>query len=74
LDKTARGYGFAFISALKAGDVIGDVEGSHESDKQMSITADIAFGEPEILAGEAIFPMLNTIAKMVEEIVSYFAP
>jgi hypothetical protein len=73
LDPTSRGYSFAFNSALKAGSIIGDVEGNHESDKQMSVTADVAFGEPKILEGEAIFPTLNIMAKMVEEVVSCFA-
>lgn len=74
LDQTARDYSFAFISALKAGDVIGDLEGNHESDKQMSVTPDIAFGEPEIFAGDALFPTLTILADYVEEVISGFGP
>jgi hypothetical protein len=69
LDQTARDYSFAFNSALKAGDVIGDLEGNHESDKRMSVTPDIAFGEPEVFAGEALFPTLTILANYVEEII-----
>jgi hypothetical protein len=74
LDQAGREYNFAFIPALKAGDVIGDLEGNHESDKQMSITADIAFGEPEIFAGDALFPTLTILADYVEWVVSQFCP
>jgi hypothetical protein len=72
LDKTARDYTFAFLFALKAGDVIGDLEGNHESDKQMSVTPDIAFCEPGIFEGDAIFPTLTILAQYVWEIVGMF--
>jgi hypothetical protein len=74
LDRASRRYDFAFNSALKAGDIIGEVEGNHESDKQMSITADVAFGEPEIFAGEAVFPTLTVLTRHVEGIIEEFAP
>jgi hypothetical protein len=74
LGPTARNYDFAFVPALKAGDVIGDLEGNHESDKQMSVTADIAFGEPEVFKGEALFPTLPLLAGHVEWVISQFGP
>jgi hypothetical protein len=74
LDPTARLYDFAFSSALKGGDVIGDLEGNHESDKQMSVTPEIAFGEPQILEGDALFPTLNIMATVVGEAISRFGP
>ena len=72
LDKQARDYSFAFSPALKAGDVIGDLEGNHESDKQMSVTPDIAFGEPEEFAGDGLFPTLTILAMHIGEIVEMF--
>ncbi len=72
LDQTARDYQFAFLYAMKAGDVIGDLEGNHESDKQMSVTPDIAFGEPEIFEGEGLFPKLTLLAQYVGEIIGMF--
>ena len=72
LDQTARDYGFAFIPALKSGDVIGDLEGNHESDKQMSVTPQIAFGEPEVFAGDPLFPTLPILADYVEGIIREF--
>jgi hypothetical protein len=74
LDQTGRDYGFGFCPNLKAGTIIGQVEGNHESDKQMSVTPDIAFGEASFLEGEAIFPNLHTMVGMVEEIVAMFGP
>lgn len=65
---------FAYSSDLKAGTVIGEVRGNHESDEQMSITSDIAFGEPEVLKGEAIFPTLHIIAERVIEVLTMFGP
>jgi hypothetical protein len=74
LDQTDRDYNFAFVAALKAGDVIGDLEGNHESDKKMSVTPDIAFGEPEVFVGDALFPTLTILANYVEWIISEFGP
>lgn len=74
LDKNFRSYDFAWSGDLKAGGVIGEVEGNHETDKQMSVTADIAFGEPEVFKGEALFPSLDFIAEHVERVVRLFGP
>ncbi len=74
LDPTGSNYDFAFVPALKAGDVIGEIEGNHESDKQMSVTADIAFGEPEVFKGEALFPTLPVLADHIERIIGMFGP
>jgi hypothetical protein len=64
----------AFSSALKTGDVIGEIEGNHEADKEMSVAADIAFGEPEVFRGEALFPKLDLLAEHVEGVISLFGP
>lgn len=72
MDQNAKWYGFAFIPELKAGDIIGDVEGDHEADKQMSITTDIAFGEPEIAFGKPLFPVVTELTEYVEKIVAFF--
>jgi hypothetical protein len=72
LDQTSRTYNFALNFNLKTGDKIGEIEGNHEADKQMSVTADIAFGEPEVFKGEALFPTLNFIAEQVERVISAF--
>ncbi|MGO9124559.1 MAG: hypothetical protein ACLP6G_06680 [Terriglobales bacterium] len=74
LDQQGRWYDFSFSGELKAGDIIGEIEGQHESDKQMSVTADIAFGEPEVFKGEALFPGLDLIANHVERIILEFGP
>lgn len=73
-DGTFRNYTVAFIGALKTGDVVGEVEGKFESDKQMTITADIAFGEPEVFEGHALFPTLPILADHVERTISKFGP
>lgn len=62
----------AFSSALKTGDVIGEIEGNHEADKEMSVAADIAFGEPEVFRGEALFPKLDLLAEHVEGVINLF--
>jgi len=72
LDQQGRWYDFSFSGELKAGDVIGEIEGQHESDKQMSVTADVAFGEPEVFKGEALFPSLDLIADHVERVICLF--
>ena len=74
LGPTPGPYNFAFLSDLKAGDVIGDVEGNHESDKKMGVTPDIALGEPEVFAGEAIFPTVTILANYVNWILLEFGP
>jgi hypothetical protein len=72
LSLTPTEYNFAMPSLLEEGDVIGWIPGNHEADKRMSITADIAFGEPEILEGRPIIETLTQLANMVEAIVSHF--
>jgi hypothetical protein len=74
LDQTSRMYDFAFSSNMKAGNKIGEIEGNHEADKQMSVTADIAFGEPKVFESEALFPLLNFVAEQVERVISAFGP
>jgi len=73
-DRVGRKYGFSFCE-LKAGAVIGFAEGGNfESDKEMGVTPDIAFGEPEVIEGELVFPNLYIMVNMVEEIVTAFGP
>jgi len=62
----------AFSSALKTGEVIGEVDGNRGADKEMSVAADIAFGEPEVFRGEALFPKLDLLAEHVERVISLF--
>ena len=64
----------AFSSALKTGDVIGEIEGNYEADKEMGVAADIAFGEPEVFRGEALFPKLDLLAERVEVVINLFVP
>ncbi len=74
LDGTSRDYSFAFSSELKAGTVIGEVPGNHESAKEMSVTPDIAFGEPEVFEANALFPTLAIVAQLVEVTLILFGP
>jgi len=62
----------AFPTALEKGDVIGWVAGNHEADRQMSVTADITFGEPEILQGRPMIETLGEMVQMVEAVITHF--
>ena len=62
----------AFPTPLEKGDVIGWVAGNHEADRQMSVTADITFGEPEILEGRPMIETLTELVQVIEKIISYF--
>ncbi len=63
LSLTPTEYNFAMPSVLEVGDTIGWIPGNHEADKQMAVTADIAFGEPEIFQGR---PMIETLTELVK--------
>lgn len=63
---------FGFSSALKAGDKIAELSGKHESDKEVSVTLDIAFGEPDVFKGEPLFPRILFLAEHVERVISSF--
>jgi len=60
----------AFPSPLEKGDVIGWIAGNCEADRQMSVTADITFGEPEILQGRPIIETLGEMVQMVEAVIA----
>jgi hypothetical protein len=62
----------AFPTPLEKGDVIGWVAGNHEVDRQMSVTADITFGEPEILQGRPMIETLGEMVQVVEAVIGYF--
>jgi hypothetical protein len=65
-------YTFAMPPILEEGSIIGSIPGNTETDKQMSVTADIAFGEPEVLEGRPLIEALTELGEWVEAIVSYF--
>ncbi|MGH9685203.1 MAG: hypothetical protein ACRD4S_16520 [Candidatus Acidiferrales bacterium] len=67
-------FNIPMLPVLKPGDVIGEIEGNCESDKQMSVTADIAFGEPQVFKGEPLFPTLPILADHIERIIALFGP
>lgn len=72
LSPTPTEYNFAIPSILEEGDIIGWISGNHEADKHMSVTADIAFGEPEVLEGRPIIETLAQLVNLVEAIVLHF--
>jgi len=74
LSLTPTMYTFNLSPILKEGTVIGSIPGNTEPDKRMSITADIAFGEPELLEGRPLIETLTALADMVEAVVSHFGP
>lgn len=65
-------YNFEFPAPLEKGDIIGWIAGNREMDKRMSVTADIAFGEPEVLEGRPMIETLNQLTQLVEAIISHF--
>jgi len=72
LSLTPTEYNLAMPSVLEEGDTIGWIPGNHETDKRMSVTADIAFGEPEIFQSRPIIETLTQLANMVKAIVADF--
>lgn len=65
-------YNFAMPSILEEGDTIGWIPRNHETDKSMSVTTDIAFGEPEVFQGRLIIETLTQLTSMVKAIVAHF--
>jgi hypothetical protein len=45
--------------ALKKGDMVLKVEGDHETNQNVELTFDIAFGEPEVFKGRPLVPTLQ---------------
>jgi hypothetical protein len=72
LSQTPTMYTLSLSPILKEGHVIGSVPGNAEPDKRMSVTADIAFGEPDGLEGGPIVETLTQLVNMVEAVVSHF--
>jgi len=72
LSLTPTEYNFSFPSVLENGDVIGWIPGDHVADKQMSISADITFGEPEVFKGRPMMQALADLIDFVEAIVFQF--
>ncbi len=72
LSLTPTEYNFAMPSVLEVGDTIGWIPGNHEADKQMAVTADIAFGEPEIFQGRPMIETLTELANYVKIVVTHF--
>jgi hypothetical protein len=59
--------------ALKEGDVLGEVSGNSEAQQRISFNFDVAFGEPDLLAGEPIVETLEYMTQMVEAILNHFS-
>ncbi|SRR5713101_3613824 len=72
LSTTATSYTFALSPILEEGHIIGSIPGNHEPDKRMSVTADISFGEPDVIKGRPMIETLTQLANLVEAIVSHF--
>lgn len=72
LSPTPTNYNFAMPSILQEGDMIGWIDGNHEADKQMSVTADISFGEPDVFEGQPMIETLVQLGDLVQAIVSHF--
>jgi hypothetical protein len=60
------------VPGLKQGDVLGEVSGDSEADHRINFTFDIAFGEPQVIAGESVVPTLIQMVQIVEAIVLAF--
>jgi hypothetical protein len=58
--------------ALEEGYILGSVGRKVEANQGMKFTFDIAFGEPEVLAGQPIIEALTQITQYIERIVGYF--
>lgn len=59
--------------AFKPGDPVAAVAGDRELHKDVELTFDIAFGEPEVFKGRPIFETLVQLSNLVEGIVNSFS-
>jgi hypothetical protein len=57
---------------LKEGDVLGSISGNSEGEQRIKFAFDIAFGQPNSIAGEPVLQTLEYLAHMVETIVETF--
>jgi hypothetical protein len=48
--------------------------GSPDYDMDFKLTTQVAFGEPEVVEGEAVLPLLTQLRELVERVVSSFDP
>jgi hypothetical protein len=72
LSREPTEHRFAIPAFLEAGDVLLLIKGNHVADKQTRILIDIAFGEPDVLAGRPIMETLNEMAQYIERVVAHF--
>lgn len=57
---------------LDEGYILGSVSGNHEGNQRIEFTFDIAFGQPDSIAGDPVLPALEYMTYMVETIVEDF--
>jgi hypothetical protein len=57
---------------LNEGDILGSVSGNSEGQQRIQFTFDIAFSQPDSIAGEPVLQTLEYLAHMVETIVRDF--
>jgi hypothetical protein len=57
---------------LDEGDILGSISGNYEGEHRIHFTFDIAFGQPDSIAGDPVLPALEYLASMVETIVEEF--
>ena len=57
---------------LNEGDILGSISGNSEGEQRIKFTFDIAFGQPDSIAGEPVLRTLEYMAHMVGTIVSIF--
>jgi hypothetical protein len=63
---------FAVPALLEAGDVLLFIKGNHVTDRQTRVLIDIAFGEPDVLAGRPIMETLNQMVHYIERVIAHF--
>lgn len=57
---------------LNEGDILGSVSGNSEGQQRVNFTFDIAFSEPDEIAGEPILRTLEYFAQIVETVIEMF--
>jgi hypothetical protein len=65
-------FALAVAPVLEAGQTIGFISGNAVTNKEMNVTADIAFGEPDVIKGRPVIDTLTQLHDLVKAIVSHF--
>jgi len=63
---------FRVPCGLEEGNVLGEVSGNSETNQRINFGFDIAFGQPDGLAGESVVETLNDMAQMIAAIINHF--